>query len=134
MMRVANSQGGLNATLAWIVEGTKELFSKKEECETFLLLPKIVADASAEVVSNNDSFKQFIAEECDVWTPECADKRETYLYGRQLVKNGYYNFVKRNKELEPSKLDNTAFAQRMQSLFGNGKNTGAWVGIRQKEN
>lgn len=131
MLRLLNSQGGINATMAWIVEGTKEMFKKIDEGEPFLILPEIAQAASQGIAEQNDIFMQFLTDECEVWTPETGVDRKSFTYERQLCKNAYTNYH-RNAMGSKVKVDQSTFLSRMQSRFGNGKATGAWEGIRMK--
>lgn len=131
-MRLLNSQGGYNATLAWIVEGTKQLFAKIESGEEILVQPKIVQEASQVSVQENDHFLAFLSQCCDVWTEETGVKPTAYTYARRPLQNAYTAFMLQHPEYKPNKLNPTEFKARVQAEYSNGKADGDWVGIRPK--
>lgn len=132
-LKTLNSQGGYNATLAWVVEGTKRMFAKLQNGEEILVQPKVVKDASKLTVQENDHFNHFITENCDVWTVETKEKRDTYNFARRPLQTAYTQFMNRHPEYKGKKLNPSDFVARVRSEYSNGKADGNWVGIRPRQ-
>lgn len=133
-MRVLKSQGGRNAMMAWVLKGAKRIFDKIDQGIDILEQPEVVEQATKETVLDNDHFLTFIEATCEVWDKEKHKDvpRHSFTWPRSAARADYEAFIRSRPEHKVDKLNPTEFKERLLERYSNGKDVGAWIGIRPK--
>lgn len=131
MLQRLETQDGINATFAWILEGAIKVFAELEQGRTRILPPHIVTCEGAEFLGDHDSFQHFLAERCEVWE-EGKGERKDYTFERSQLQNMYAVFCGDFSYTGEEKLHKSTLVDRIKARFPGQKTRGAFIGLRPK--